>query len=161
MQLSNKEDSVTTEQYRQMKQLETRIESLGISVDIEEKEISSLRLKEERLNNDFKTTCVFVVISIVILIWIFKNAYSFLTNMLSYTYVAVMVFGGIVSFIGYTVRRVMKHFPMYIHCRQEEKGGSADMTNYVYQIKQHERRKAEYTKELELLNQEYDSMIEE
>ncbi len=159
MQLSYKEDDVTTEQYKQMKQLEAKIESLGISVGIEEKEISSFKLALERLNNDFKTTCVFVVISIVMLMWILTNPYGFLMNMLSYTYVTIIIFGGIVSFVGYTVRRVMKHFPMYIHCKQEEKGGSANLNNFVYQIKRHERMKADYIKQLELANQEYDSLV--
>ena len=32
-----------------------------------------------------------------------------------------------------------KEIPMYVHCRQEEKGTSQDTSNYVYRIKQEKR----------------------
>lgn len=36
-------------------------------------------------------------------------------------------------------RIAAKEIPMYVHCRQEEKGASQDTSNYVYRIKQEKR----------------------
>ncbi len=164
MQLSHKEDETSNERYNQVKALQTRIESLEINIELEQKEISSLKLALEKLYNDFKVTCLYTAISVVLLIWIISwilsNPNGFLMNMMSHTYVTIVIFGGIVSFVGYTVRRVMNHFPMYIRCKQEEKGGSSNLDNYVYQIKRHERMKADYMKELEIKKQEFDNLVE-
>ncbi|MDE6026355.1 MAG: hypothetical protein K2G45_13000 [Lachnospiraceae bacterium] len=160
MQLSHKEDETSNEKYNQVNALQTRIESLEINIELEQKEISSLNFALEKLNNDFKITCLYMVISAVLLMWILSNPHRFLMNIISRTYVTIMIFGGIVSFVGYTVRRVMNHVPMYIHCKQEEKGGSSNLNNYVYQIKRHERMKADYIKELEIKKQELDNLLE-
>ena len=164
MRLSHQEDEISNEQYNQVKALQTRIESLEINIELEQKEISSLKLALEKLYNDFKVTCLYMAISVVLLIWIISwilsNPNGFLMNFMSHTYVAIIIFGGIVSFVGYTVRRVMNHFPMYMHCKQEEKGGSSNLNNYVYQIKRHERMKADYMKELEIKKQEFDNLLE-
>ncbi len=155
MQLVHRKDDIPKEQYKQMAEVERKIISLEKNIEAEEQEINNLKHDLEILRGEFKVTCLFVAVSALLAVRVFINPYGFFLNMISTLHIAILTFCGTILFIAYTVKRARKHFPMYIHCRQEEKGGSADVTNYVYQIKMHERRKAEYIKELEPLNQEY------
>lgn len=53
-----------------------------------------------------------------------------------------------------------KEIPMYVHCRQEEKGTSRDTSNYVYRIKQEKRHLADYKAELEKVKRELDEIVD-
>ncbi|MBP3327008.1 MAG: hypothetical protein J6L77_11380 [Coprococcus sp.] len=149
MRLAHEENEQTLEEFNNIEALRVKTDSLKIDIELEEKEIDNLKLKYDRLDYNLKKTCVFIVISAVLLAWILSNPASFVMNMISYTYLAIIIFGGIVSFVGYTIRCVMKYLPMYINCKKEEKGTSKDAMNYVYQIKLHERKKRDFVKELE------------
>lgn len=158
MQLAHKEeDEIFAKQYRQMNRLEREIRDLEKSIEAEEKEINNLTQAIEILNGNIKVTCFFVAVAVILFVRVFVIPYGFFLDMIVTPHISIPVFSGTIAFIVYTVKRVKKYFPMYIHCRQEEKGGSADLTNYVYQIKRHERMKADYIKELEIKMQEFDN----
>ncbi len=71
----------------------------------------------------------------------------------------IIVGAVVVSFIAYVIRRAAKEIPMYVHCRQDEKGTSRDTSNYVYRIKQEKRHLADYRKELENVKRELDEIV--
>lgn len=75
------------------------------------------------------------------------------------TYLFIIVGAVVVSFIAYVIRRAAKEIPMYVHCRQEEKGTSQDTSNYVYRIKQEKRHLADYNAELEKVKRELDKIV--
>ncbi len=159
MQLAHGEDEQAFEEYNNIEVLRVKTDSLKIDIGLEEKMIDELKTKYSRLENDFKITCVLIVVSALMLIWILSNPVSFVMNMISYTYIAIIIFGAIVSFVGYTVRCIIKNIPMYINCRKEEKGTSKDAMNYVYQIKVHERKKRDFEKELEKVQEELNKYL--
>lgn len=164
MQLAHREAGIPVEQFKQIKGLQIEIRGLEASIEAEEKEINNLKQARENLNDEIKVTCFFVVVSLILLVRIcartFVFLYEFFVDIFSTLSPNILVFIGSVAFITYTVKRVKKYFPMYIHCRQEEKGASDDLTNYVYQIKKHERMKADYGKELEVKRQELNNLTE-
>lgn len=159
MQLAHNENEQTPEEYNNIEALRVKINSLKIDIELEEKEIDKLNLKYERLNYNFKKTCGFIFISVVLLTWILINPVGFVMNMISYTYIGIIIFAGIVSFVGCTIRLVIKYLPMYIKCKKEEKGTSEDATNYVYQIKLHERKKKEFEQSLEEAQEELNKYL--
>ena len=65
----------------------------------------------------------------------------------------------VVSFIAYVIRRAAKEIPMYVHCRQEEKGTFQDTSNYVYRIKQEKIHLADYKAEIERVKRELDEIV--
>lgn len=164
MQIAHREGGIPVEQFKQMKGLQTEIRGLEASIEAEEKEINNLKQAREILNDEIKVTCFFVMVSLLLFVRIcariFVFLYEFFQDIRLTLSSNILVFIVSVLFIVYTIKRVKKYFPMYIHCRQEEKGASDDLTNYVYQIKKHERKKAEYMKELELKRREFNSLKE-
>lgn len=164
MQIAHREGGIPVEQFKQMKGLRIEIRGLEASIEAEEKEINNLKQAREILNDEIKVTCFFVVVSLILFVRIcariFVFLYEFFQDIRLTLSSNILVFIVSVVFIAYTVKRVKKYFPMYIHCRQEEKGASDDLTNYVYQIKKHEHRKADYIKELEVKRQELNNLAE-
>ncbi len=162
MQLAHRESGIPIEQFKQMKELQAEIRSLEASLAAEEKEINNLKQARENLNDEIKVTCFFVVVSLMLFVRICARIFVFLyesfMDIFSTLSPNILVFIVSIVFIVYTIKRVKKYFPMYIHCRQEEKGASDDLTNYVYQLKKHERKKADYIKELEIKRQELNNL---
>lgn len=164
MQLAHKESGITVEQFKQIKELQREIRNIEAGIEAEEKEINNLKQAMEILNGEIKVTYFFVLVSLILFVRLCARICVFLFEIIFDLYFTLspepLIFCLSIVFIVYTVKRVKKYFPMYIHCRQEEKGGSDDLTNYVYQLKKHERVRAEYRKELEIKKQELSSLTE-
>lgn len=159
MRLAHGENEQAFEEYNKIESLKVKIDSLKIDIGLEEKEIDNLKMKLGKLDYGFKKTCVLIAISALLLIWMLSNPVRFVMNMISYTHIAIVIFGAIVSFIGYTVRCVVQYIPMYINCKKEKKGTSRDTMNYVYQIKLHERRKSDFARGLEETQEELNKYL--
>ena len=92
---------------------------------------------------------ILILVVVGIFAYIAANAALIAYRLVAQTYLFIFVGAMVVSFIAYVIRRAAKEIPMYVHCRQEEKGTSQDTRNYVYRIKQEKRHLADYKAELE------------
>ena len=118
--------------------------------------VSQEKLNEEigdeyrmELLKNFKITIILFLVVVGIFAYIAADAALIVYRLVAQTYLSIIVGAVVVSFIAYVIRRAAKEIPMYVHCRQEEKGTSQDTSNYVYRVRQEKRHLADYKAELE------------
>lgn len=142
-----------------MEQLTAKIRDTENLISESEKKIAAYELKYSELLKNFKITMILLLVVVGIFAYIAANAALIVYRLVAQTYLFIIVGVVVVSFIAYVIRRAAKEIPMYVHCRQEEKGTSQDTSNYVYRIKQEKRHLADYRKELENVKRELDEIV--
>lgn len=128
--------------------------------------VSQEKLNEEigdeyrmELLKNFKITIILFLVVVGIFAYIAADAALIVYRLVAQTYLSIIVGAVVVSFIAYVIRRAAKEIPMYVHCRQEEKGTSQDTSNYVYRVRQEKRHLADYKAELEKVKRELDKIV--
>lgn len=162
MQLSvskEKLDEEIGDEYRR-EQLTAKIRDTETLISESEKKIAACEIKYSALLKNFKITMILLLVVVGIFAYIAANAALIAYRFVAQTYLFIIVGVVVVSFIAYVIRRAAKEIPMYVHCRQEEKGTSQDTTNYVYRIRQEKRHLADYRVELENAKRELDKIID-
>lgn len=161
MHLSVSQEKLNEEigdEYRK-NQLTAKIRDIETLISESEKKAAAYELKYSELLKNFKITMILLLVVVGIFAYIAANAALIAYRFVAQTYLLIIVGAVVVSFIAYVVRRAAKEIPMYVHCRQEEKGTSQDTTNYVYRIKQEKRHLADYKAELEEVKLELDKIV--
>ena len=161
MHLSVSQEKLNEEigdEYR-MEQFTAKIRDTENLIAESEKKIAAYELKYSVLLKNFKITMILLLVVVGIFAYIAANAALIVYRFVAQTYLFIIVGAVVVSFIAYVIRRAAKEIPMYVHCRQEEKGTSQDTSNYVYRIKQEKRHLADYRKELENVKRELDEIV--
>ena len=161
MHLSVSQEKLNEEigdEYR-MEQLMAKIRDTENLISEPEKNIAVCELKYSALLKNFKITMILLLVVVGIFAYIAANAALRAYRFVAQTYLFIFVGTVVVSFIAYVIRRAAKEIPMYVHCRQEEKGTSQDTSNYVYRIKQEKRHLADYKEELEKVKRELDEIV--
>ncbi len=141
-------------------QLSAKIRDTENLISESEKKIAACELKYSALLKNFKITMILLLVVVGIFAYIAANAALIAYRFVAQTYLFIIVGAVVVSFIAYVIRRAAKEIPMYVHCRQEEKGTSQDTSNYVYRIKQEKRHLAEYKAELEKVKRELNEIVD-
>lgn len=161
MHLSVSQEKLNEEigdEYR-MEQLMAKIRDTENLISESEKNIAVCELKYSALLKNFKITMILLLVVVGIFAYIAANAALIANRFVAQTYLFIFVGTVVVSFIAYVIRRAAKEIPVYVHCRQEEKGTSQDTSNYVYRIKQEKRHLADYKEELEKVKRELDEIV--
>ena len=161
MHLSVSQEKLNEEigdEYRR-EQLTAKIRDTENLISEFEKKIAAYELKYSELLKNFKITMILLLVVAGIFAYIAVNAALIVYRFVAQTYLFIIVGVVVVSFIAYVIRRAAKEIPMYVHCRQEEKGTSQDTSNYVYRIKQEKRHLADYRVELENAKRELDELV--
>lgn len=116
---------------------QTRIRYLEIMIEDEREQIAHLKMRLEKQRENVTVSLILIGISIIILIAIGANAVSLVMALIRNPIVAILIVGTIVKFIESMVRHAIKHIPMYIWCRMEQKGKIVKHDNFVRQYRKH------------------------
>lgn len=145
---------------QRIERLESKIRDKEMEAGEHERQIAVLESRYSNLQNNIKITFAMVLVVVGIFIYIATNAAYIVYRFIASTYLFVIVIAAVVSFIAYVIKRAAKEVPMYIHCRQEERGISNNTTNYLYRIKLEKQKLCECRKDIDLAKQELNNLIE-
>ena len=135
---NEEQDVITSLQKEQENEKRTtRIRYLEIAIEQEQEKISSLKNKLEKEKNEMLISLIYLVISIILLIYLWLNAIPFAVNALQSPLFAILIISLIVKFISHTINLAKKHIPMYIWCELEKKGKNVKQDNFERQNQQH------------------------
>ena len=135
---------------------EARKNYLEISLEQEKEELLKVKKKIDKEREAFIVSIILIVCAVLIFIYIGFHAMSIAVSFVSRPLWAILILGGIVKFISYTVKYSKNHIPMYIWCEQEKNGNSPIHDNYVREYRRKEHQCVQMENELRNLNTEQD-----
>lgn len=147
--VSQDEFQESIEERNKMEVLQSRIKEKENEIYELEKEIEILDARYKELCSSIVITFILLAVVIAIFVYIATNAAMIVYRFITQTYFFLIIAAAVVGFIAYVIRRAAKEIPMYLHCKQEEKGTSKHAENYVYRAAQKRRKLADCRRELE------------
>ena len=125
---------------------------LEITLEQEREEALQLKKRMEKEKEEMIISVVLIVCSLMLFGYLGTHALSVVMSLVSRPVLEILILGGIIKFVSYTVEYARKHIPMYIWCEQERKGKEPNHDNYVRQYNNKTQMCKQMEKELNELN---------
>ena len=137
--------------------LQTKIRELEEELFQEDGKMVTARKGLEGIRSDFILSCVFLVMSLGMFVYLAGNVAPFVVLFFNMPVAAIAILGVMVGFVAQTYRLCVKHIPMFIYC-EKAKRGKYTKDNYYSQFMRHSKRVKELEQELEELKRTLSSI---